>query len=206
MRVFYLYMPTKIFLIRHGQTDWNLKGIYQGHTDVDLNDTGRFQARMLSRKMLSERVDAVYSSDRARAINFACLVFGFRTINIEPGLREIGFGVFEGMDHSAISDKYGDLHSRWIEDPFGVEIPGGEPPSDFKKRVFDVFETITKTEDGKAAAIVTHGGVINTILNSCLNREDAAFIPALASISAIEFNKGRASALFLNNTEHLKNE
>ena len=190
---FYIFMVKRIILIRHGQTDWNLTGKYQGHTDVDINAAGRAQAKKLSGRMRSEEVDAVYSSDRVRAVNFAEIVFRGRKVIRKPDLREICFGVFEGLTYDEIVAKYPALYSRWLAKPFGTKIPGGEAPSVFKNRVLRSFRRILRSGADTTIAIITHGGVINIIMRESLKlNKNRGFVPALASVNIIEFKKRKA--------------
>jgi broad specificity phosphatase PhoE len=186
-------MLKRIILIRHGQTNWNLAGKYQGHADIGLNATGRAQARMLAGRMRNEKIDAVYSSDRVRAADFAEIVFEGRKIRRNPGLREICFGVFEGLTYNEIVDKYPALSSRWFAKPFGTKIPGGEAPSVFKNRVLRAFRKLSRSGPDTTIAIVTHGGVINIIMSEGLKlNKHSYFVPALAGVNIIEFKKRKA--------------
>lgn len=197
-------MVTKILLIRHGETDWNLEGRYQGHADIDLNSTGRRQAKKLSVRLREEEIDAVYSSDRMRAANTAKIVFKKHKARPESGFREINFGVFEGLTHNEILEKYPKVYSRWVRNLLGIRIPQGENPSVFKKRVLNTFKRIVSSNKGKAVAIVAHGGPVNVIIKHILGpKKHKDFIPGLASLSVIEFKKGEAVTVLLNDTRHL---
>lgn len=198
-------MTKQIILIRHGQTDWNLAGRYQGRADIALNATGRAQAQRLAARMKSEEVGAVYSSALCRAAEFAGIVFAERAICREPDLGEICFGVFEGLAYDEIIDKHPEIYSQWAASPFGVSIPGGESLPDFETRVGNVFKKIIARERADRIAIVTHGGVINTIIGKTLKlRNGRDIIPDLASLSVIEFSENKAEIIILNDTEHLK--
>ncbi len=196
-------MVTRILLIRHGQTDWNLQGRYQGHSDIDINSEGRRQARKLSTRLQGEKLDAVYSSDRVRAINTAKIIFKEHNVRAEAGLREICFGVFEGLTHDEILKMYPDTYSKWAKNLFGARITKGEGPSVFKKRVLKAFKKIISVNKGKAIAIVTHGGPINALIGNILGTSHKDFMPALTSLSIIEIEKGRIRVILLNDTAHL---
>ena len=90
---------TTLLLVRHGETDWNAEGRLQGHTDTPLNDYGRRQARTLADELAGEPIDAVYSSDLARARETAEIVGGRLglTVVVDPGLREKNWGSWEGL-------------------------------------------------------------------------------------------------------------
>ncbi len=118
--------------------------------------------------MKKEKVDAVWSSDRKRALQSARIIFKNKPIKIERNLREISFGVFEGLTHEDIMTKYPKIYSRWAAKPFKVKIPGGEAPAAFKKRVLSAFKNIVRAAKGRTIAIVTHGGVIYAITGEML--------------------------------------
>jgi len=98
-------MITRLILIRHGMTDWNKEKKYCGRRDIPLSDEGKNQALKLSRKLKSVNFDGVYSSDKKRAIQTARIIFkGLRITKIK-GLKELDFGVFEGLTHEEIMKK-----------------------------------------------------------------------------------------------------
>lgn len=200
----FLFMAKRIILIRHGETDWNLEGRYQGQTDIDLNDTGRRQAEKLSIRLRNETVDRIYSSDRIRAVNSAKIIFRGRRIKVETDLREISFGVFEGLNYKEILQRYPDIYSGWMKNPFDSLIPGGELPADFRRRVLGTFKSIVSLNKDKAVAIVTHGGPVNVIVRDVLgSKVPEDFIPGPTSTSIIEFKNGQAKSVSLNNISHL---
>ncbi len=199
-------MVRRIILIRHGETDWNLEGRYQGQTDIDINDTGRRQAeRLFVRLRAAETVDRIYSSDRIRAVNSAKIIFRGRDLEIETDLREISFGVFEGLNHKEILERYPDIHSGWMKNPFDSMIPGGEAPADFRKRVLGAFKKIVSLNKDKVVAIVAHGGPVNVIVRDILGMEvPEDFIPGPTSTSIIEFKNGKTKGASLNDMSHLE--
>lgn len=157
-------MPTKLVLIRHGQTDWNIAGRYQGFTDIDLNDTGVMEARELRRTIDRRGISRVYSSDSVRASHFARLVFPDLDINESPNLREMRFGIFEGLTYDEILARHGRVYRDWLDDPTAVTIPEGEDFYSFERRVNVEVSRIVSENIGLTAAIVTHAGPIRAIL------------------------------------------
>ena len=197
-------MAKRIILIRHGETDWNMEGRYQGQADTDLNDTGRRQAEKLFARMRNETVDRIYSSDKIRAVNSAKIIFRGRDIEIETNLREISFGVFEGLNYKEILRRYPDIHAGWMKNPFDFMIPGGELPADFRNRVLRAFKSIVSLNKDKIVAIVAHGGPVNVIVRNVLgSRVPEDFIPGPMSLSIIEFKNGKSKGMSLNDMSHL---
>ena len=117
--------PTRIIAIRHGETPWNADARIQGQRDVDLNDTGRWQAQRVVRALAEEPITAVYSSDLSRAQSTAKPLAQTKGIPVIPheGLRERSFGKFEGMTFDQIHQEWPDLAQRWRS-----RVPDWQPP------------------------------------------------------------------------------
>lgn len=149
-------MPTRILLVRHGETDWNAEQRWQGQTDTPLNERGRDQALQLAEEMAGERVDAVYSSDLVRAHETARIVAGRLGLDVTvvPGLRERQFGSWEGMRDEEVEHRFPGLGSA----------PDAEPREDMAGRVWESIEAIARTHPGQTVLVVAHGGPIRAIL------------------------------------------
>ena len=196
-------MPTRIILIRHGQTPFGLKKRYCGLTDIDLNNKGKKQAKKLLPRLHKENIHKVYASDLKRASNFAKLLFKETSIKKSPPLREINFGIFEGMRYEEIMKKYPVLYHRWLNDPLSTVIPKGERFSDFKKRIKRFFKKIVALNKNKTVAVVTHAGPIKIILNDILKSHNLWGIKIdNASVSIIVNNKGKTHIELFNETSY----
>lgn len=197
-------MAVRVFLIRHGQTDANLKKRYCGFLDAELNDEGRRQAALLGKRLAGERIQKVYASDRKRAIETAQIVFGDIEIQKKKDLREINFGCFEGLSHAEILERYADVYNQWLRDPCAAQIPGGERLGDFAQRVTDAFTDVVGENRDRNIAVVAHGGALSILINGFLKTHDFwGNIPESASLSIIEYNGGVVSITLLNDTSHL---
>ena len=156
---------TRIIAIRHGETDWNLAARIQGQLDIALNGAGRWQAERLALALASEALDAVYTSDLMRARETAQAVARRAGLEIRPssGLRERGFGVFEGLSFAEIEQRFPDAARRWRQrDPdFGPQ--GGETLRDFYQRAVTAVATVAARHRGQHIAVVTHGGVLDVL-------------------------------------------
>ena len=158
---------TRIFLIRHGETEWNKIGRLQGHSDVKLSPEGIRQAQLLAEHAPFRTFDAIYSSDLSRAVNTAKILaakFHLRVVE-ERGLREVNFGEWEGKTADELRDDP-DFQS-WLAGDNTVKPPRGESNADFVRRICKIFESIVEglMKTGTTeCAIVTHGGVIMTLL------------------------------------------
>lgn len=197
-------MATKLILIRHGQTEWNLKKFYCGSTDLGLNHKGRQQVGRLAKRLKRELIHKVYASDRKRAIETAEIAFnGFRIEKV-PDLREIHFGVFGGLNYKQIKKKYPAVYEKWLENPYSVTIPNGERLRDFKRRITGALRKIIAGNRNKSVAVVCHGGVISVFLNHILKERNFwKHIPGSASMSVVEFRNGKGRVKLFNDITHL---
>ena len=198
-------MPTKVILIRHGQTDWNRERRYQGSADIPLNDSGREAARKLKWWVSGRKIDRVFTSDRKRASEFARIAFEGFSIEEDQSFREMGFGVFEGLVYEEAMRKFSGQYSSWIADPVNTAIPGAEAFFDFRRRVLGSFDRIIQENDGSTIAIVTHAGPIRVILNRIMKKKSIWDLKTdSGSIHIIEFNKQGAEVVLLNDTAYLQ--
>jgi broad specificity phosphatase PhoE len=197
-------MPTKLILIRHGETTWNFQRRYCGFANVALSDNGKRQAKSLAGRLKTEKIHKIYSSDRKRAIQTAKIIFRDSKIERIPELREIHFGCFEGLTHKQILKKYPGLYKKWLKDPYNTIIPSGEKLADFKKRITRIFKKIISLNPGKTTAVVCHGGSISILITGILkNRNFWKYIPGSASVTVVEYRNGKPSIAVLNDTYHL---
>jgi len=156
---------TRILAIRHGQTAWNAGGRIQGHTDIALDALGEWQAERLALALGDEPLDVLYSSDLARARQTAAPLAARKQlqVRIDPGLRERGFGEFEGLSFKQIEQRWPEQAAAWRQrDPdFGAR--GGEVLRDFRDRVVAVVTRLALAHRGQSIALVTHGGVLDLL-------------------------------------------
>jgi len=157
---------THLCLIRHGQTDWNLEGRYQGQSDVPLNEKGLDQAKSLIEKLDGQTFAAIYSSDLERARQTAepfAKTLGM-TVNIEPRLREINQGQWEGVLVENIKARYAKVWSQRTEDPANVRPPGGETVREVATRVYAALDDIARKYPIENVLVVSHGLSIATAI------------------------------------------
>lgn len=157
-------MPgTRILLARHGETDWNRVGRWQGHADQPLNETGREQAAELGRRLNGRGIAAVYSSDLRRASETATIVgaeLGIEVIQ-DPALREIDVGSWSGLTRDEVAERFPEGFARWRAGEIGHD---GETREQLATRVIPAVERIAHAHPGDTVLVVTHGGVIRTLL------------------------------------------
>lgn len=151
--------PTEFWLVRHGQTDWNIQRRYQGHKDIPLNAAGREQAQVLAASLNGASFAAVYSSDLSRATGTAAILIKNHPMPIvtDIRLREIAMGDWEGRTLTEVSSEhpgsdgglaYTEVHSR---------APGGESLAEVAARVRSFADEIAEKHPGQVVLIISHG-------------------------------------------------
>jgi broad specificity phosphatase PhoE len=151
----------RLYLARHGQTDWNVEGRMQGGTDTPLNATGRQQAGALKDHLKDVRFDAVYSSTLSRSRETAEIVRGRVPLTSLAGLSERRFGKFEGLLSNAPDTGPEFQRRRW--DPQDA-LDGGESWAAFTDRVGSAIQVIRTKHASGAILVVGHGGTNQAIL------------------------------------------
>jgi broad specificity phosphatase PhoE len=155
---------TTIHLARHGETDWNRELRWQGHSDPPLNDRGRRQAQMLADALDGMPLVAVYTSDLSRATETAEIVASRLNlpVSVDPALREIDVGSWEGFTLAEIETRFPEAVARWEErGEHGWE--GGESHDQMAARVREAVRSIAARHEGEEILIVTHGGPIRAL-------------------------------------------
>ena len=157
---------TQLCLIRHGQTDWNLEGRYQGQSDVPLNEKGLEQAKSLIGKLKGQTFASIYTSDLMRAQQTAEPIADLLgiPIQIEPRLREINQGEWEGVLVDDIRARYAKIWSQRTIDPANVRPPGGETVREVATRVYAALDDVARLFPTDNVIIVSHGLSIATAI------------------------------------------
>lgn len=157
---------TRIYLVRHGETDWNRDRRLQGILDVGLNEIGITQGRRIAKRFSSLRALEVYTSPLRRALHTATLLQRHGRdfpVMVEPRLREIDHGAWTGMTMDRIARDFPDEFERLQSRPDRVRPRGGESLQEAYRRATGFLHQFTKTSTGSSVLIVSHG-VINALL------------------------------------------
>lgn len=156
---------TTVLAVRHGETAWNRESRIQGHLDIPLSPLGLAQAQRLAQALAGEPLDAIYASDLGRARQTAAAVAERVGLPVQEdsGLRERGFGCFEGLSWREIESRWPEQALRWKRrDPdFGAE--GGERLRDFYARAVGAVERLAQAHPGQTLLVVAHGGVMDCL-------------------------------------------
>ena len=142
---------TRIIAVRHGETAWNVATRIQGQLDIGLNARGRWQAGQAAQALRGEPLQAVYASDLARAWDTAQAIAKVSSVGLTAhvGLRERGFGEFEGLTHA-------DIEARWAP-------PGGESLAELRDRIRHTVDELAMAHVGQQIVLVAHGGVLDVL-------------------------------------------
>ncbi len=176
----------RIIILRHGQTEWNALQRYQGQTDIPLNDTGREQAYQVVRLLKEqEAVQAIYCSDLSRASETAQIIGDSLGINpiSDARLRELSFGVWEGLTFTEVYGEYRQEFDDWFQDTQTYTVPGGESLQCLMVRVLEVISEIEQT-GYQSVLVVTHGGVMKAVLGYA-DEETDLWADAIANAAMI---------------------
>jgi broad specificity phosphatase PhoE len=171
----------QILLVRHGETDGASSIRYFGSTDVDLSEEGRAHMRQLAQRLASRRVDLWLASNLRRSWRSAAIVSRGAKVRIEPDLREIHFGRWEGLTQEEIAARDPVLFQDWQAGRDGFEFPGGEARAAFRARVGRVVERLLAGQ-ARFVAGVLHKGVIREIARQLTGEAMARTEPALGEL------------------------
>ena len=164
---------THLFLVRHGETDFNRQGIVQGRgVNSPLNETGMAQAAALAKRFAADPVDAIYSSPLKRALQTAQCVadaIGIDDIPTNPGLEEMSWGVFEGQSQSEeLSSAFEEMKKRWHDGEHDYGVEGGETLRQVQSRGVAAIDRIVGASAGQRVLVVAHGRFLRILLASLL--------------------------------------
>lgn len=186
---------TKLYITRHGETEWNTKGMMQGWGNSPLTELGRMQGQWLRDRMKDLHIDVIYTSPSGRAYETAQIIRGDRDIELisDPGLQEINMGKWEGLNQEQIKARNEENHFNFWNMPSKYNPEGGEDYYKVRERSFETITNILEKEKGKTILIVTHTITLKGFLNKLQNKEiDELIKPPFikqTSLTEIDFNE-----------------
>ena len=156
----------RLYVVRHGETRWNLENRFQGWADQPLSERGEKQAVEAARMLVAVPFDAAYSSDLSRARRTAEIILDGRGLEAVPvkGLREMDIGNLDGLVVTEIEERFPDLLKAWREDPQSVTMPGGETLEQVSERAWAAVEPIVERHRGETVLLVAHHTINKTII------------------------------------------
>jgi|RhiMetdeSRZDD1v2_1073273.scaffolds.fasta_scaffold364010_3 broad specificity phosphatase PhoE len=196
-----------LILVRHGETEWNVQRRYQGQFNVPLSSVGRQQAERIAQRLAGQKIDAVYASDLERAWETAAIIAAKHNLAVasEPRLRELKFGVLEGLTFDEAQIQYPEMITAWLKD-FNQPPQGAESVDLFNARIIALLDDLKQKHDEQTLLLVGHGGSLSEILRVVLglSREKRWYLEMEnASLSEVLIAEDYVSLKRLNDTGHL---
>lgn len=165
---------TRILAIRHGETAWNVDTRIQGHLDIPLNETGRWQAERLARTLAArDPIHAIYSSDLQRAHHTAQAIAAATgaPLSTHAGLRERGFGIFEGKTYLEIEQTWPQESEHWRTRVPHWAPPGGESLLQVRERITRTLHELAARHPGEQIVLVAHGGIMDQLYRAATGQD-----------------------------------
>lgn len=193
---------TRFCLVRHGETDWNAQRRIQGNLDLPLNANGIAQASAAARGLAAAGIDAIYSSDLARArqtAEAAARHTGLRSTFCEQ-LRERRYGIFEGLTYDEAKQQHPEVYARFESRDTAYAVPGGESLNELAARVETALKRIAQDHPAQTVLVVTHGGVLDIAYRLSTGRSLAAprdFVIPNAAYNWIDWQADGAQGRFV---------
>ncbi len=161
---------TRVFLVRHGETEVSARGVIAGRLDVALSKRGLDQARAAGAWLAKAPLTAVYASTSRRALDTAWVIAGPHGLTPvpDPDLCEIDFGALEGLTFDAVAESHPEIAAAWLSRPHEIEFPGGECLEALQRRVGRAFHEIVKRHPSTAVALACHAGPIRALVGAAL--------------------------------------
>lgn len=203
-------MMLHIYLVRHGQTEWNVGGRFQGQSDIKLSEIGRKQAQLLTKYFPAHQLQAIYASTLERAKETANILAEryHAPVHLRDDLREMNFGDWEGLTFDEISKDWQNGGNEFFEHPEALMPPHGETFMEGQKRGIKALQDIMQQHTGEMEeiAIVAHGAILRTLIAYVLH------IPIQyvwrmrqgnTAISRLTIYDNNWMIDYMNNTSHL---
>jgi broad specificity phosphatase PhoE len=204
------FKGTLIFLVRHGECEGNIKGMFRGRADFSLNKRGLIQAQDLARELKSFPLKHIYTSPLSRARQTAEAIgqqCGIE-VQVEEQFNNIELGSWEGRFMKEIAELYPKEWELWIHNPEKLRVKNMETLYDVQKRTKTCLDNLASKHDGETLAVVSHRAVLKPLISACLNIASPYFWKIhldTASYSLLSYKDGRGYCMMqLNQTKHLK--
>lgn len=200
---------TRVYLIRHGTTEWNQEEIFRGRVDCQLNETGRAEAQAVAAYFQGGEIDRIYTSPLSRAAETAKTIAvgrGLRAIP-DPAFIDLDFGEWQGLPLKVVREKYPDLYRAWRERPQDVTIPGGETLAQGRARAWEGLLRVMQENPEKTVLIVSHRVITKILICAALGLDNSHFWQIkqdTTAINCLEKVRGNFVLSLLNDTCHLK--
>ncbi len=202
-------MRSKVYLVRHGQTAWNVGEIFRGRADIPLDETGRQEAHLAGEALKGETLHAVYSSPLSRSIETAENIAKFHNLPVTSleAIIDISYGKWEGIGNQEVQQKYPELHALWLREPHKVHFPEGESLAEVRSRTMTALEELVAKHRGENLVLVAHRVPNKVICCGLLGLDNSHFWRIqqdTASTNLFTYQNGQWIISFLNDTSYLR--
>ena len=202
-------MTTRLYLVRHGATPLTAEDRFSGANDVHLSDEGRTQVDQLARRLMDDKLQAIYTSPFDRTLETAKIIA--RPHGLVPaqrdGLREISHGHWEGLTRKEVEERFAEEYTAWEEDPFTFAPEGGEAGIGVLARALPIIREVVVKHEDKNILVVSHKATLRLILSSLLGFDARGYRDrvdqAPACLNILDFKDPvRARLMLFNDISH----
>ncbi len=199
----------RLYLLRHGETEWNTKRITQGTTDIELTARGIEQAQNVANRLVSEKIDYIYASNLSRAYETARIIGKTIGVDVETasGIREMHFGGWQGLSVEDLKNQYPKEHIIWRSEPHKWSLEGAETLLQVQERTLTTVNNLRKKHPDKNVLLVSHGAAIKALLLGILDIDLSNYHKLMSSntgLSIVDYNREYPIISLLNDTCHLR--
>jgi broad specificity phosphatase PhoE len=198
-------MVQRVFIVRHGETDYNAEGRWQGQIDVPLNALGLAQAEKLAAYFANTKLDAIFSSDLSRAYQTALAVANVKNLSIikEARLREMALGEFEGLTRTELDEKFPQEVASWdASEDFAP--PKGESRNQTRARMLEAWQELIAHDKHETILLISHGGAMRQLLTALIPAQMEKVRFTNTCISLLERQNDGWHGLLVCQTPHLE--
>ncbi len=200
---------TRVYLIRHGTTEWNREEIFRGRADCALNETGRAEAQAVAAYLREVEIEKIYTSPLSRAAETAGAIAADRRLRAipDPAFIDLDFGDWQGLPLKEVRERYPDLYRVWRERPQDATFPGGENLAQVKARAWEGLLRVVQDNPEKTVLIVSHRVITKVLICAALGLDNSHFWQIkqdTTAINCLECARGQFVAALINDTCHLK--
>ena len=200
---------TKVYVVRHGQTAWNVGEIFRGRADIPLDDTGRKEASLAGEALKDARIHAVYSSPLSRSMETAENIARFHNVPVTrlDAIIDISYGEWEGHGNEEMKVNYPDLHRLWHTEPHKVRFPKGETLEEVRARTMAALDDLLGRHEDQNIVLVAHRVPNKVICCALIGLDNSHFWRIqqdTASTNLFTYKDGQWIISYLNDTSYLK--
>ena len=200
----------QVYIVRHGETEWNAQGRIQGHSDIPLSDNGRAQAQSVARRLSGIPFSVAYASDLSRTHETAQIILGDTgtALHTTPQLREYSKGVFEGLTVDEYARQYPDQYQASLQNDLDFAPTGGETIRETSIRMARFVDETLQNHQDETTLVVGHGGSLRSLIVALLALPLEAnwkFVMDNCALSLVHTYPNNAVLHLYNDTAHLNN-